>query len=304
MSRLEIVRYESKYDNGMVEINPILALSVRYHGDTFQDTVLVAKSGEDVVGFGFLSAGPTFLDMEHCDICHVHVEFTAERGHKLEVEASGALLEALIEAFHKMEKKYPEKKLVLRTWCRASATHYLEFLMQYEFMIKRSTPVMVRNLEDMSDLSEDYRLPKGLCIREIAFDEAKMKQYIAASGKAYVVPDSPSELWFRLGGGQTRVFSVMKDDAFVASITVWPVSEYRYATENIFCIPEYQRKGIASSLLRFALHKVKEMGGTEASLMVFGDNTPAQLCYLNLGYEVEDIMLEMHYETRPEFLLY
>ena len=304
MNRMQIVKYESVYDDSMLEINPILALSVRYHGDTFKDTVLVAKSEEEVIGFGFLSAGPTFLDMEHCDVCHVHVEFTADRGNRLEVEASAALLEALIEEFHKMEQQYPMKKLVLRTWCRASATHYLEFLMQYEFMIKRSTPVMVRNLEDMSDMSSDFRLPEGLSIRETAFDENVMTRYIAATKAAYIVPDSPSELWFRLGGGQTRVFSVMKEDAFIAAVSVWPISEYRYATENVFCIPEYQRKGIASTLLRYALHKIREVGGTEASLTVFGDNTPAQLCYLSLGYEVEDIMLEMHYETNPKFLLY
>lgn len=304
MDRLEIVKYDASYDRQMDEINPILALSVRYHGDTFRDSVLVAKIKDEVIGFGFLSAGPTFLDMEHCDVCHVHVEFTADRGNRLEVEASAALLECLVEEFREMEKKYPEKQLVLRTWCRASATHYMEFLMQFAFMIKRSTPVMVRKLEDVSDLSEDYRVPKGLEIRKMVFDEAVMERYIAASAKAYVVPDSPSELWFRLGSGKTEVYSVMKGDEFVASVTVWPISEYRYATENVFCVPEYQRKGIASTLLRYVLHKIKENGGTEASLTVFGDNTPAQLCYLSLGYEVEDVMLEMHYKTTPDFLLY
>lgn len=304
MSGMEIVKYDSSFDSRMAEINPVLAMSVRYHGDVFRDSVLAAKTEKDIVGFGFLSAGPTFLDRERCGICHIHVEFTAERGNLLEVEASAALLEALTEEFHKKEAEYPDKKLVLRTWCRASATRYLEFLMQFAFMIKRSTPVMVRNLEDLSDLPEEPGLPRGFRIRKMQFDEPAMKRYIAATQKAYVVPDSAAELWFRLGGGETQVFCVMKGEDIVASVTVWPVTEYRYATENIFCIPEYQRRGIVSALLRYVLYRIREMGGTEASLTVFGDNTPAQLCYLSLGYEVEDIMLEMHYETEPEFLLY
>lgn len=301
---LTYVPYREEYFEAMAEMNRIMALSVRYHPDVFQKSVIVALLDGVPVGFGFLAAGPTFLDRKHCKTCHIHVEFTAEKGHPLEVEVSAGLLEELQAIFREMEQDYPEKKLVLRTWTRATAKSYLEFLMQFGFMIRRSTPLMVRDLSDLSDLSEDFSLPRGLTIKVLQMDDAVMERYIEATAKAFLVPDSAGELRFRLAGGTAKVYAVLKGEEIIASVTIWEISESRYATENIFCIPAYQRQGIASTLLRAVLFELAGAGVREASLTVFGDNNPAQLMYLGLGYEVEDILLEMHYETNPTFLLY
>lgn len=51
------------------------------------------------------------------------------------------------------------------------------------------------------------------------------------------------------------------------------------ATENIFVLPEWRRKGIAKAVITEALKFLKNKGKSEATLSVFGDNGRAISLY-------------------------
>ena len=73
-----------------------------------------------------------------------------------------------------------------------------------------------------------------------------------------------------------------------------------YATENIFCDPDYRRKGITTRLLTYVFGKLFEANAQCARLTVYGDNLPAIRLYRKLGYSVAYELLEMHYYGRAD----
>ena len=67
--------------------------------------------------------------------------------------------------------------------------------------------------------------------------------------------------------------------------------------ENIFTIPEYRRKHIASELINIAFDKLQKDGKKIATLTVIGDNKSAMQLYQKIGYELMGYIIEVHWDA-------
>lgn len=302
---LKITDYSEKYDEQLQLLDQVIFFTVKYHADVIKSSICLAVSDDKLIGAGYLKAGSSFLevDKEELPYYYIHAEFAADIKTEpgIQIEASGMLLDGLKERFDALQREYASKRLILRLWCMADKTAYLEFLISYGFRPMRVTPIMVRQLsdEDLEYAPEKLldRDGKELEIEEKdPFDSSFMDEYLLTNKEAFEVADSANELRFVMGGPDSHVYAVMKGKRVIAALTLWSVTDKRAATENIFCAKDYRRRGITSCLINYACKKLREQGYEEASLTVFGDNQPAEQLYLGLGYEVEGCMLECHYE--------
>lgn len=301
---IRICEYTPLYDEQLKAVDMMSFLNIKYHPDVLADTVCLAVEDDKLLGVGFLKAGATFLkvDTEELPYYYIHAEFKADENADAEsqVIASRFMLEELKGSFTVIQDKYPGKRLILRLWCGAGKSAYLEFLMSLGFRPMRVIPVMVKELEDEEFTSDDsIILPNGeeLKIREMnPCDENFAAAYTVTNREAFEVEDSIGELKFMMGGEDTHVFAVMKGERVIAAVTTWVVSEGRAVTENIFCARDCRRMGITGRLLEYTFSFLKAKGYEEASLTVFGDNQPAAQLYFKSGYQLESCILECHYE--------
>lgn len=116
-----------------------------------------------------------------------------------------------------------------------------------------------------------------------------------ANEAGYGTQDSEDELRFRMMGENTKVFVAKADGKIVSSTTIWKIEGGRWATENVFTIPEYRRKGIGREVLYTALKYIQKQKGEMGTLTVVGDNKDAIAMYLSMGYSLMENMMEMHY---------
>lgn len=311
---LEIIEYNEKFDDDIMKLDELMFLEIKYHADVLKETICIALYNNEFAGVGFLIAGATFLQIEKQELpyYHLHAEYKAVVGTDYEVEASTEMLENLKLKFCRLQDTYFDKRLILRLWCGGSESAYMEFLLYHQFRAMKVTPILVKSLDDSGkkhELGIDeflFRLDKEMKIQEIKPNEDPelMKSYMEANGSAFCVEDSENELRFRLGSPKSHVFAVMKGSQVIASVTTWEVSEKRAATENIFCIEKYRNRGVTTALLEYVFNYLHGNGYREASLTVFGDNQPALQLYFKLGYELLATLVEMHYETDYEPVMF
>ena len=160
-------------------------------------------------------------------------------------------------------------------------------------------PYRLTSADSWLDEGEYARLEaEGTEIREFYDSPEEWKSYFEVNARSFGQPDSENEMRFRLGNPDCHVWVAIRDDALVAAMSAWPLGDGVYATENIFCDPEYQRRGITTKLLAYALGKLYDNGATAARLTVYGDNLPAIRLYRKFGYSVAYQLLEMHYFGR------
>lgn len=93
------------------------------------------------------------------------------------------------------------------------------------------------------------------------------------------------------------LFNAYSADELIGSVMTYSVTEERSATENIFVVPSWRRKGIAKACIITALKHLKAQGQKEASLTVRQDNKGAINLYLSLGYRMLDTMYEFSIEV-------
>lgn len=302
---MRIVKYDVKYDEYIKDIEEVTFYTVKYHPDVIKESIAIVLDNEIPVAIGYLKAGATFLkvDKEELDYYFIHAEFLTSSVCDVEIQvtASAMILEELKAGFLRIQDRYSDKRLILRIYARADAVNYIQFLMEAGFRQMRIMPIMVKNLleTDTPCLGDKIELDDGqiLFIKEMdPNDDGFMSEYTKTNREAFEVEDSANELRFIMGGEDSHVYAVMDDNRVAACLTTWRINSNRAATENIFCAEKYRNRKITTQLLEYVFDKLKAWGYEEASLTVFGDNQPAQQLYLKLGYEVEGLMIELHYE--------
>ncbi|KKI90138.1 hypothetical protein WQ54_23890 [Bacillus sp. SA1-12] len=110
---------------------------------------------------------------------------------------------------------------------------------------------------------------------------------------------SLNRLKWTKGGTEWDTFTVFDGDIIVGSVMTWGLGEDRSATENIFVLPEWRRKGIAKTMITEALKYLKNKGKTEATLVVFSDNGKAISLYKSLRYKMLSINIEFGLDLLP-----
>lgn len=301
---MKTILYNEKYDKAIQNIDMILFFTIKYHNDVLKDTVTLAVDGRKVCGVGYLKAGATFLKVEKENLPYyfIHSEIFTDvsADPALQVGAMSLLLAELKRRFLEIQDKYSDKRLILRMWSPAENLDFLEFLMEHGFRQMRLTPIMVKSLTKKDIKKDDTDLSfieEGLHIREMdPNNDEFLKAYMVTNREAFEVEDSGDEMKFMMGGADSHVWAVMKEDRVIAALSTWQISEKRAATENIFCAEDYRKKGVTSALIKYVFSQLRKSDYREASLTVFGDNQPAMQLYLKLGYVLNGELIECHFE--------
>ena len=101
--------------------------------------------------------------------------------------------------------------------------------------------------------------------------------------------------WMRYAP-EWATFAAFSGDEFLGGVMTFLITEERSATENIFVLPEWRRKGVAKAFITEALKYLKEKGKTMATLCTDGDNKPAINLYKSLGYRMYFVNIEFGYD--------
>ncbi|MBR6019621.1 MAG: GNAT family N-acetyltransferase [Lachnospiraceae bacterium] len=319
---ITIVNYRERYHSDVEALDPEMASEIERHADVCKDTVCVALADGRFVGAGLIAETNPYRVSAGEELQYYRAEYRVLPGIEEEVEASITLLEELQYRFGRLRSR-DGRKPVLRVWVRAEDTAYTELLFDEGFRVGNVMTVMTRGIDETDELfeeeeqvHEDNRGPAYEPeyrpgsedsagdyeeddaeeeIREFYDSPEEWKEYFAVNARSFGQPDSENEMRYRLGNPKCHVWVAIRDDALVAAISVWPLGDNVYATENIFCDPEYQRRGITTRLLAYALGKLYDEGATAVRLTVYGDNLPAIHLYRKFGYSVAYELLEMHY---------
>ncbi len=321
-----IVNYRERYQSDLEKLQPEMARELRMHPDVVRETACVALSDGVFIGAGFLAeANPYRVDAGDEQVRYLRAEFAVLQGCDEEAEASILLLEELQYRFDRL-RATDGRKPVMRVWVKSEDTAYTELLFDEGFRVGNVMTVMARDIDETDEwledeiaevLAEENRGPAyeplladdadlasqaetDIELREFYDSESEWRQYFAANARSFGEPDSENEMRFRLKNPNAHVWVAIADDRLVAAASTWPVADGVYATENIFCDPDYRRKGITTRLLKYVFGKLYDAEARCARLTVYGDNLPAIRLYRKLEYSVAYELLEMHYYGKAD----
>lgn len=201
------------------------------------------------------------------------------------------LLEKVKKHFESYRKQYQDKKLVLQYFCMKDDQEEMQDALLCGFSTNSTILVLAYDLtkplpqaRQIKDVSIDYQ----------ACDEEGIRAYLNANEAGYDgIADSEDELRFNLQGEDTKLITAKVNGEIVSSCTYWKISEDHYATENVFTVPAYRRKGIGRETLLFTLNELKKKKVRLATISVRGNNIRAIKLYMHLGYYLCDHMIEM-----------
>ena len=124
--------------------------------------------------------------------------------------------------------------------------------------------------------------------------EAVMDEYMRVNKEAFGIPDSRTDMLYRVLYRGARVFGIFRDGMLRSAVTIWRVSDTCLATENVFTARDDRHQGLATRLLSYVTDIAEEKGFREAVLNVYEEDTEAVMLYEKLGYRQEYVLLEMH----------
>ncbi|WP_232426167.1 GNAT family N-acetyltransferase [Cytobacillus praedii] len=202
------------------------------------------------------------------------------------------LLICLLKRAKELREKYPEKKVRVSHNIPSEEIREIDFYISKGFDTDRTHLVMKR---DLNEDIQDYPLPGNLKIKKWEMttqDEEEKYLKAEAAGDLYGVSWSLNHLRWTKKGQEWDTFTVFDGNEVAGSVMTWGLGKERSATENIFVLPEWRRKGIAKAVITEALKFLKEKGKSEATLGVFGDNERAISLYESLGYRMLFIIIE------------
>lgn len=296
----KITSFKDDYLLQLKEIDFMMWLRVQWDTTIVRENVFAAiDENNQLLGICALSYDGTWyyidksrtdipkyrMQMEVCvkeDICDT---YTVKR--ELINKAKNHLLE--------LKKQYPNLNLCIRCWCEEKEYKKQQQLLEQGFVCNNLVWIMGFNLEDTKiiDAEENELVSFEVLNRS---DDA-LKEYFVANELGFDnVQDAEGELRFRLGDERTEILVSRQQDRIVSSVTIWHISDERAATENIFTIPEFRRKGMGIYTISKSLKYLKEKGYKIATLTCVGDNANAIALYNKIGYKVMGHLLEMHFE--------
>lgn len=289
-----LIRAFQEEDLGFVkERNFILALQIQHCGDYDRMRTFTAiNDKEEIVGVGTISYHGSWKD--ECK----------EHKHKLVfdyciVEGDEAIFEVLLDEAKKRVQQLEEiayKKVCLMSFVEASDIKETQNFLKQDFYIGQCIPILKYELKDER---KHYTLPEDIHIEELdKTNIEEVRKYIAATAKANEgVPDSIHEFMFRANDKNFRTYYATNGKEIIGGISIWHIGKERGATENIFTIPEYRRKNVASELIVTAFDKLQEAGKKIATLTLMGDNSQAMQLYQKIGYKLIGHIFEVHWDV-------
>lgn len=281
----------------IMEIDYMMWLQLQWNESFQKESFFVVEKNKQLLGVAALAYDGTWYyldrDVDYIPKYRMNIHFAIKEECKQKNDVKALLIQALKIHFQQVKKAYPDKSLAIRLWSDSTDIEEIQTMLDQGFIIEDTMLVLAF---DLNQEVPSFRVPDEVKIGIHDFESDGMKQYLKANALGYDnVQDSEGELRFRLQGEKTKVFTAMVGEEVVASTTVWELGNGRSASENVFTIPQYQRKKIGAETLCTALRYLQKEGEKEANLTVYGGNYPALQMYLKIGYKLQYHLMEMHY---------
>ncbi len=295
---ITIRRYQEEDLEQIQKIDFMLWLSIQWNQSYHKEDIFTAVDEETgVVGVTALFWDGTwyYLEKENPNVTYyrMQMDIAVLPGYHKEDAVKDKLIQKQKQHFAKYEKQHPDKSLRLRYWIMSDQKVEIQRFLKHGFICFGNTPILA------FDLSRKLPAPKEIDSVQIGIhkcDEEGIQAYLKANEAGYGgVQDSEDEFRFKINADEFNLFTAKVQDRVVSSCTIWKLGEGHFATENIFTIPEYRRKGIGQEMLYTVLRYLKEKGVKVATLSVLGNNKPALAMYEKMGYRLADVLHEMHY---------
>jgi ribosomal protein S18 acetylase RimI-like enzyme len=287
-----IRNYQDQDADKIAAFDFMAMLAYRYNGDYEPQNIFCAVDGEDqIYGVGHIVPDQTWFGIEQ-------EAKPAEFVYKLNLDISindemnpqenvlDDLLECLLMKAKELRGQYPDKKVRVAHNIPTKETEEMDFYLSKGFDTHRTHLVMKR---DLTEEIPNYPLPSNLNIKRWDMaTQTEEEQYLAAEAKSdlHGVSWSLNQLRWTKSGQEWDAFTVFDGNDVVGSVMTWGLGKDRSATENIFVLPEWRRKGVAKAVITESLKFLRDKGKTEVTLGVFGDNGRAITLYRTLGYRM------------------
>lgn len=279
-------------------INFLSMLYYRFNKDFKPENTYCAVNSEgEIYAFGHVVPDQTWCRIEDSDndpdfIHKINLELEINEHYAGAEACLEELLQHLLNKAQEMRDSYPNKKVVVSHNIDSDDYKEMDFYLSKGFVVSRNHIIMKR---DLTEPIPDAPLPENIRIKNWKMKtEAEEQQYLKAEGEGdgNGVSWSLNHLRWTKSGSEWDTFTAFEGDQVVGSCMTWGLGENRGATENIFVLPDWRRKGVAKAVITEALKFLKDKGKTEATLGVFGENEKAIPLYRSLGYKVIDVKIE------------
>jgi GNAT superfamily N-acetyltransferase len=295
-----VIRNPREEDAEQIEgLDFVLKMLYLYHGDLDKRNMFCAVSRDGaVLAAAHLMEHDTFHAVGHDEdpsfkrYLNYEIIF-AENAEDEGIKA--ALIEALIGRAREIKAGYPEKRIIMAQHLDTDDFEELSFCLARGFTI---CDTIVVYKFDLSREIPKYPLPEGVLIKPTALDhgEAQEKYHQAELASFDGVAWSLNHLGWMQGSPEIINFCAFHGDQLIGNTSTWRITEERSATENVFVIPEWQKKGIARNIICTALEYLKEQGKSIATLGTYGNNKKAIRLYTQIGYELYGFRFTVGYE--------
>lgn len=297
MSHYIIRNYCSDDADKIGSFDKIAELAYRYKGDFKAANIFCAVNPEnEILGVADLephiSWTPIDKDCQDSDyIYRLCVNIRMNPAYPENKELCSCLMNALLTRAEEIKKDYPEKKIRIIKYISTDRNEEMDFFISKGFVAYRISLVMKRDLTEEIipyPCSSDFRI-----VNWKLETEEELKCYVetdakCSNGAAWNI-DTVS--WMRYGP-EWATFAAFSGNEFLGGVMTFFITDEESATENIFVLPEWRRKGVAKAFITEALQYLQKNGKTMATLCVDGDNKPAINLYKSLGYRMYFVNIE------------
>lgn len=188
-------------------------------------------------------------------------------------------------------KDTPEAEL--QTFVNVRHETELEFFVSQGFFIVNTMLMMEKDLEEPVDQMSS-KIPAEF--KEYDFKAEGLKRYLKANKAGFDgIQDPEEQIIDQISQPHGTIHIAEKKGDILASVTTWDMGDGVFATENVFTVPKAREQGLAAALLTRVLELLKNKGAKRARLSVYGDDLPALLLYIKLGYHILDSNYELRY---------
>lgn len=208
-----------------------------------------------------------------------------------------SLMDVILERAKEIKNNYPGKNLRVIKYISTDNNEEMDLFISKGFIAYRNSLVMKRDLtEEIKpyDCSSEFKI-----VNWKMETEDEVKRYVETDAKCNdgAAWNFDTVSWMRYSPEWATFAAFSKENEFLGGVMTYLITEERSATENIFVLPEWRRKGIAKAFITEALKYLKKNGKTMATLCTDGDNKPAIDLYKSLGYRMYFVNIEFGYNV-------
>lgn len=297
-----IRNYEEHDANQIAKFDFISMLAYRFNGDYTSDNIFCAVSEEgEVLASAHIAPDQSWALIEDTNKSldfefKLQMDLAINENMTVPQEAVEELTDSVMFRAKMIRNQYPNKKITLRHTISSDDIEEMDFYLSKGFIAKQNHLVMKR---DLTEPIPQFPLPPNIKVMNWKMEtqeEQEMYLRAEAAGDPNGICWSLNHLKWTKSGAEWDTFTAFDGNNVVGSVMTWGLGEERSATENIFVLPDWRRKGIAKALITEALTFLKEKGKSQATLGVFGDNRKAISLYQSLGYRMFYTIIEFGYD--------